>query len=121
MHVSHRLAQKSREPSTTRSTESLVGPLADPLAGPLADQLRAAAQARRAQLASLPNDPSLVTSPVAAAHRSSVARILDSIEAAQARLAAGTYGFCTRCEHGIDERSLQLRPWTTLCDPCIRR
>lgn len=83
----------------------------------LAAQLSEAAEARLAQLEALPHDTTLV----AAAHRASVARILHSVLAAQARLAAGTFGICSSCAHGIDDRSLQCRPWTDLCDRCIRR
>ena len=83
----------------------------------LAAQLADAARIRHAQLTALPHDPS----PVGGAHRASVTRILDSILAAQDRLAAGTFGTCTRCAHRIDHRSLHLRPWTDICDRCIRR
>ena len=54
-------------------------------------------------------------------HRTSLTRILTSILAAQERREAGTYGLCSRCEQDIDDRSLELRPWTTICDRCIRR
>lgn len=83
----------------------------------IAHDLNVAAQSRRAQLAALPRD----TSPVDVAHRASVTRILDSIMAAQERLAAGSFGTCSHCFDRIDDRSLQCRPWTDLCDRCIRR
>ena len=101
MRVAQRLAHQAPELSTDH----------------LSDRLADAAQARRAQLADLPHDPSLVAS----AHRASVTRILESILAAQARLGAGTYGACTRCAQAIDDRSLQIRPWATACDRCILR
>lgn len=83
----------------------------------IAHDLTVAAQSRRAQLATLPRDTSLVD----VAHRASVTRILDSILAAQERLAAGTFGTCSHCFNRIDDRSLQCRPWADLCDRCIRR
>ncbi|KRB73151.1 hypothetical protein ASE01_20515 [Nocardioides sp. Root190] len=101
MRVSHQLDQQSPDHSTDH----------------FADLLAEAEQTRRNQLAGLPPDTSLVS----AAHRASVTRILNSILAAQARLNAGTYGLCDDCKHEIDNRSLRARPWTTLCDPCIRR
>lgn len=103
-------------------TTQLLAPRASPSPSSqdldiLAAQLREAAEARLTQLEALPHDTTLV----AAAHRASVARILHSILAAQARLAAGTFGVCSSCAHGIDARSLHCRPWTDLCDRCIRR
>ncbi|MGB0099811.1 MAG: hypothetical protein WBP61_05975 [Nocardioides sp.] len=95
----------------------LAPPAADPSLDHVAALLEHAARLRREQLSDLP--PELT--PVAAAHRASVTRILSSILAAQERLASGTYGTCVGCEHPIDDRSLRLRPWTDLCDRCIRR
>lgn len=105
MRASTRLAAHPNDQLSQQSIEHLAALLAE------------AAQARRAQLKDLPQD----SSPVAGMHRASVTRILDSILAAQERLEAGTYGLCSRCEQYIDDRSLELRPWTTICDRCIRR
>ena len=58
---------------------------------------------------------------VAEAHRASVARILAEIRSAQARVAAGTYGECTRCSARIPAERLELRPWTDLCVQCAAR
>lgn len=85
--------------------------------GNIAHALTVAEQSRRAQLAALPRDTNLV----AAAHRASVSRILESIVAARERLSAGTFGACSHCSNRIDDRSLQCRPWTDLCDRCVRR
>lgn len=101
MRVSHQFDRRSPDQSTAHFT----------------DLFAEAEQTRRAQLAGLPAHTSLV----AAAHRASVTRILNSILAAQARLDAGTYGVCAGCERDIGDRSLLARPWTTLCDPCICR
>lgn len=40
---------------------------------------------------------------------------LDQIEAALARLAAGTYGICAACGKPIAEGRLEARPWTPFC------
>lgn len=57
----------------------------------------------------------------AAAHRASVARILDDVEAARNRLARGTFGACERCDAAIPVERLELRPWTRLCVGCASR
>lgn len=40
---------------------------------------------------------------------------LDQIDAALARLAAGTYGVCAVCGERIAEGRLEARPWTPFC------
>ncbi len=40
---------------------------------------------------------------------------LDQIDAALARLAAGTYGACAVCGQPIAEGRLEARPWTPFC------
>jgi len=40
---------------------------------------------------------------------------LDQIDAALARLAVGTYGFCAVCGQSIAEGRLEARPWTPFC------
>ncbi|RIQ25886.1 TraR/DksA family transcriptional regulator [Jiangella rhizosphaerae] len=57
----------------------------------------------------------------AAAHRASVARILSEVEAAQNRLARGTFGACERCAAAIPVERLELRPWTRRCVGCASR
>ena len=43
---------------------------------------------------------------------------LDEIEAALARIDAGTYGSCVRCGAAIPEERLQLRPFAGACVAC---
>ena len=105
MRASTRLVAQPTDRLSPQKIDHLTSLLAD------------AARARQEQLRDLPQD----SSPVASMHRASVTRILSSILAAQERLEAGTYGLCSRCEQDIDDRSLDLRPWTTICDRCIRR
>ncbi|ADX73222.1 molecular chaperone DnaK [Pseudarthrobacter phenanthrenivorans] len=40
---------------------------------------------------------------------------LDQVEAALARIAAGTYGTCAVCGEAIAEGRLEARPWTPYC------
>ncbi len=41
--------------------------------------------------------------------------LLDEVDAALARLDAGTYGTCTKCGRDIPEARLQAIPWASLC------
>ena len=86
--------------------------------------LAEAADARRAQLADLPAHPAGPVDPanaVAAAHRTSVERILTEILRAQDRVEAGTYGRCRTCSSLIPVARLELRPWTAHCVRCSMR
>jgi RNA polymerase-binding protein DksA len=47
-------------------------------------------------------------------------RLLDEIDAAQARLAAGTYGACDRCGTAIPVARLRALPTARLCIGCER-
>lgn len=72
--------------------------------------------ARRAQLDALPEiTPGDV---VAAAHRDTVARILEQVRAARQRVSEGVYGICTGCGTGIHPERLELRPWLITCTGC---
>jgi RNA polymerase-binding transcription factor DksA len=46
---------------------------------------------------------------------------LDAIDAAQARLAAGTYGTCERCVRPIPLERLRATPTTRFCVACQHR
>lgn len=45
---------------------------------------------------------------------------LAAIDAALARLEAGTYGLCTSCHRPIAVERLEARPWAALCIDCQR-
>jgi DnaK suppressor protein len=45
---------------------------------------------------------------------------LAAIDAALARLEAGTFGRCTSCGHEIPTERLEARPWAALCIDCQR-
>lgn len=81
------------------------------------DRLESIAAARERQLERLPPDgPDLV----AAAHRSSVERILGQVRAAQQRLDDGTYGRCADCETAMPADWLEALPWIATCGWCSR-
>ena len=52
--------------------------------------------------------------------RSAVLAQLEEVDAAQARLVAGTYGTCARCGLPIGEGRLEARPSAPLCIDCAR-
>jgi DnaK suppressor protein len=47
-------------------------------------------------------------------------RLLESIDAALARIDAGTYGTCVNCGRVIAPERLEAMPWATLCIDCKR-
>lgn len=79
------------------------------------DHLARIERARQAQLNSLPVAPSNV---VAEAHRRIVARILEQVRDARARIREGTYGRCTYCSTPIHHGVLQREPWQPACPAC---
>ena len=46
--------------------------------------------------------------------------VLGEIDAALARIEAGTYGACTRCGSEISVGRLEAHPWASLCIDCAR-
>jgi len=48
-------------------------------------------------------------------------QLLGHIDAALARVDAGTYGTCERCGKPIDDERLEALPWATLCIEDKRR
>lgn len=79
------------------------------------DHLARIERARQAQLDSLPVAPSNV---VAEAHRRIVARILEQVRDARARVREGTYGRCVHCSTSIHQGVLQREPWQPACPVC---
>jgi len=49
------------------------------------------------------------------------AHVLDEIDAALARIDAGTYGICTNCGEEIPPARLEAYPWASLCIDCRRK
>lgn len=73
--------------------------------------------ARQKQLDAL---PSFNRDTVTAAYRATVESILADVRAARARVAAGRYGLCTRCDGEIPAPRLERRPWVSRCTPCAQ-
>lgn len=48
-------------------------------------------------------------------------RLLAAINAALARIEAGTYGICVNCGAQIAPERLEAMPWATLCIDCKRK
>jgi RNA polymerase-binding transcription factor DksA len=63
---------------------------------------------------SLPDD-------VAVSRAASLLRTIEDIDAALARIAAGSYGRCVHCGTDIPEERLELRPFATGCVACSQR
>jgi DnaK suppressor protein len=74
-----------------------------------------AATARQDQLRDLPDADD---DPVVAAQRDALRQTLTDIAAARQRLAAGTFGTCSRCRGPIPAERLEFRPWVTACVTC---
>jgi DnaK suppressor protein len=45
-------------------------------------------------------------------------KTINAVNAALARVAAGTFGVCGACEEPIHERRLRALPWAERCIPC---
>ncbi|MFD2093053.1 TraR/DksA family transcriptional regulator [Blastococcus deserti] len=61
-----------------------------------------------------------VPDPVAQRRSADLLLTIGEIDAALARIAAGTYGRCTRCQAEIPEERLELRPFAGTCVACTR-
>ena len=59
-----------------------------------------------------------VPDPVAQRRSADLLVTIDEIDAALARIAAGTYGRCTRCQAEIPGERLELRPFAGTCVAC---
>ncbi|RBY95318.1 conjugal transfer protein TraR [Blastococcus sp. TF02-8] len=59
-----------------------------------------------------------VPDPVAQRRSADLQRTIEEIDAALARIDAGTYGRCTGCEKAIPEERLELRPFARTCVAC---
>jgi RNA polymerase-binding transcription factor DksA len=59
-----------------------------------------------------------VPDPVAQRRSADLQRTIAEIDAALARIEAGTYGSCERCGGAIPEERLELRPFAGRCVTC---
>jgi RNA polymerase-binding transcription factor DksA len=62
-----------------------------------------------------------VPDPVAQRRVADLKDTIEQIDAALARIDAGTYGSCTGCGAGIPEERLELRPFAGTCVGCTAR
>ena len=75
---------------------------------------------RQRELALLDIDAS-VPDPVAMARSAQLLRTTEEIDAALARLDAGTYGRCVSCGSAIPVERLEFRPFAAACVTCQQR
>ena len=90
------------------------------------DRFRALLEAQRAEAVqqreeALAECAQSVPDPVAQSRSTSLLRTIEQIDAALARIDAGTYGSCTGCGAGIPEERLELRPFADTCVACTAR
>jgi DnaK suppressor protein len=62
-----------------------------------------------------------VPDPVAQRRAADLKLTIEQVDAALARLDAGTYGDCTKCGTAIPEERLELRPFSATCVNCTAR
>jgi RNA polymerase-binding transcription factor DksA len=103
-----------------------LGPNATTSGGSTWDHFRARLEEQRADCVqqreqaleecaqSLPDD-------VALARSATLQRTIEQIDAALARIAAGSYGTCAGCGAAIPEERLELRPFAETCVRCTDR
>jgi RNA polymerase-binding transcription factor DksA len=73
--------------------------------------------ARQRQLA-LADTVGSMPDPVAMARSAQLLRIIEEIDAALARLEAGTYGRCVACGSVLPAERLEFRPFAAACVTC---
>jgi DnaK suppressor protein len=81
----------------------------------LADQRADCARQREEALAECAQS---VPDPVAQRRSADLLQTIAEIDAALARIDAGTYGRCTGCQAEIPEERLELRPFASTCVAC---
>lgn len=87
-------------------------------------ELRAVREAKTDGTDDDEHDPEGATTSTQWSHatglRSAVLSQLEEVDGALARIAAGTYGTCTRCGRAIGTGRLEARPSAPLCIDCAR-
>ena len=87
------------------------------------DRFRALLEQQRADCvrqreAALAECAQSVPDPVAQRRSADLLVTIGEIDAALARIEAGTYGRCTGCQADIPEERLELRPFASTCVAC---
>ena len=59
--------------------------------------------------------------PVLDARSTALRETLADVDAALARMDAGTYGACVHCGAAIPDGRLELRPFAAACVPCLEK
>ena len=95
----------------------------DSMTAASADRFRTILQAHRTECVrhreeALAECATSVPDPVAQRRSADLQRTLEEIDAALARVDAGTYGRCTGCDAAIPEERLELRPFARTCVAC---
>jgi DnaK suppressor protein len=96
----------------------------DPQTSPAAhDRFRTLLEEHRADCArqreeALAECAQSVPDPVAQRRSADLLVTIEQIDAALARIEAGTYGRCTGCQREIPEERLELRPFAGTCVAC---
>jgi RNA polymerase-binding transcription factor DksA len=90
------------------------------------DRFRALLEAQRAEFArereeALAECAQSVPDPVAQRRAADLKETIEQVDAALARIEAGTYGSCTGCGTTIPEERLELRPFSATCVACTQR
>ena len=88
-----------------------------------ATPFRALLEAQRAELVrereeALAECAQSVPDPVAQRRAADLKQTIEQVDAALARIDAGTYGACTKCGTAIPEERLELRPFSATCVAC---
>lgn len=76
---------------------------------------------RLAQIAAIEESAPPGADALAAAQISGIRQVLTEIEAALARLDAGTYGDCRRCGKPVPVERLEILPYARCCVGCQER
>jgi RNA polymerase-binding transcription factor DksA len=88
-----------------------------------APPFRALLEAQRAEFArereeALAECAQSVPDPVAQRRAADLKGTIEQVDAALARIDAGTYGACTKCGTAIPEERLEIRPFSATCVAC---
>jgi RNA polymerase-binding transcription factor len=76
---------------------------------------------RLAQLTAIEADQPQANEELIAAQTTAIRRVLTEIDAAEARLDAGTYGRCALCKSSIPIERLEILPYVAHCVSCQER
>ena len=90
------------------------------------DRFRALLETQRAEFArereeALAECAQSVPDPVAQRRAADLKDTIEQVDAALARIDAGTYGACAKCGTTIPEERLELRPFSATCVACTTR